>query len=108
MTAKNEKRPLISGKSSERLKSTGKTPIRNYYIRYGLLCQIKNLSGGPFCSDECYKQFMDEFNEQVDSLNNEIPEDYFDVGGGETENSIGQGGYSIDNIYEQKNSPTLK
>ena len=64
--------------------------------------------GGPFCSDECYKQFMDEFNEQVDSLNNEIPEDYFDVGDGETENSIGQGGYSIDNIYEQKNSPTSK
>ena len=59
--------------------------------------------GGPFCSDECYKQFMDEFNEQVDSLNSEIPEDFFEIGDEESEVSTEQGGSTIDNIYEQKN-----
>lgn len=59
--------------------------------------------GGPFCSDECYKQFVNEFNEQVDSLNSEIPEDYFEIGDEESDVSTEQGGSTIDNIYEQKN-----
>lgn len=53
-------------------------------------------------------KFMDEFNEQVDSLNNIIPEDFFEISDEESEISTEQGGNVIDNIYEQKSLPTLK
>lgn len=59
--------------------------------------------GGPFCSDLCYKQFVDEFNEQVNSLTNEIPRRFFDIGDEESEVSTEHDGKTIDNIYEQKN-----
>lgn len=53
-------------------------------------------------------KFMDEFNEQVDSLNNIIPEDFFEISDEESEISTEQGGNVIDNIYEQKSLPILR
>jgi len=34
---------------------------------------------GLFCSNECYKRFNDEFNEMIDSLDTEIPDELLDI-----------------------------
>ncbi len=36
---------------------------------------------GLFCSDECYKQFVNELNKLIDSLDTEIPEELLKIDG---------------------------